>query len=289
MMKYIFILNAHGSYNILNEYERIRTICDSMLLDYKIEVNDTVSTDKILEKYRGNHDVIYAVGGGGMINRVVNGIVGTNNYFAYIPKGTGNDFDRTIKKLDLENVIKGIDLVKINDRYFINVACFGIDAKIANDDRFIRNKMIPASMRYNASVISNFLTYKPVRFEIETSGYKSKRNFTTVVAANGMYYGGGYMVSPFSKLDNGMISLYMVDDVPRLKMAKLILEMKDGKHICYPEVHMINTNKVTIRANQLVEANIDGEKLCSDVFEIEMAKEKVKLYNDRILRKILSN
>ena len=91
IMKYIFILNAFGKESVFSLYQDIRLVAGSMGIDYKIEVNsENKSTEQILKKYQDTRDIIVAVGGDGMINKVLNGIIDTDNYFSYCitKKGT---------------------------------------------------------------------------------------------------------------------------------------------------------------------------------------------------------
>jgi diacylglycerol kinase family enzyme len=49
-----------------------------------------------------------------MVNRVLNGIAGTDNILGIIPLGSGNDFYRSVEK-DLKEYYNTCDLIKIND------------------------------------------------------------------------------------------------------------------------------------------------------------------------------
>lgn len=85
--------------------------------------------------------------------------MGSENYLGVIPVGTGNDFYKSILKQNTEMYEK-IDVAQINDKYFINIACFGIDADVGNNTKIIKNKLIPIKQRYNASLIYTFLNTK---------------------------------------------------------------------------------------------------------------------------------
>ena len=287
-MKYIFVLNKFGKKGIYEIYRRIQFAAEDLGLDYDIEINDTnYSTADILEKYKDDRKIIVAVGGDGMINTVLNNIVDTDNILSYIPYGTGNDLDRTVK-LELDEGINKVDLVRINDKYFINIACFGIDADIANDDRFIHNKKIPESMRYNAGVIYHFAKYKGRHMIVDIDNETIDKKFSTVVVANAKYYGGGYKIAPNSHIADGKLNVYLADNLNRLALAKLVLSTKDGSHIQSKHVRMIKTDKVTIKCDEEIESNIDGEILKGDTFNIELLPKKIELCNDqRLIDKVL--
>ena len=79
------------------------------------------------------------------------------------------------------------DVAQINDKYFINIACFGIDADVGNNTKIIKNKLIPIKQRYNASLIYTFFKYKNKEAEFTSKEEKQQGKFTTIVIANGMY------------------------------------------------------------------------------------------------------
>ena len=290
-MRYVFLIN---SFSIKNDVDKlidsISKACEELELDYKIEVNSpNKSTEKILDSYKLDNSVIIAVGGDGTINRVLNKLVGTKNVLGYIPYGTGNDFYRTNKEL-LEQGINNIDLIRINHRYFINVACFGIDADIANNEDIIHSKLIPKSQRYNASIVKNFLNYKPRHLTIYADGERYEGDYTTVALCNARYYGGGYKIGTNALLDDGLIDVYMADKMPKLEMAKLILGMKKGKHENHPLLKVVKAKKLFINSKESITCNIDGDKLSDRCFDVEVIPNGISVYyNQELIDKILND
>lgn len=283
-MKYIFILN---SFTLKTEVEkikrRIEEYCTKENMKFIIEINsEEVSTESIVAKYRDQKNILLAVGGDGMVNRVLNGIAGTDNILGIIPLGSGNDFYKSVEK-DLKEYYNTCDLIKINDRHFINVACFGIDADVANKKGEVTSKLIPKSQRYNASLLKTFSQYKCRNLEIEINGETLSGEYTTVVVCNGVYYGNGYKISPNSNPTNGLLDVYVVDKVNKLRMVNLILKMKEGNHLNEKEVHHYQTNKIIIKSPTSFVANIDGEELFDRRFEIEVSKDGIMLYYDKSL------
>ncbi|MBQ6559266.1 MAG: hypothetical protein IJL85_00360 [Erysipelotrichaceae bacterium] len=277
-MKYLYVVNRF--YFKEKTDEIIKTLEKVSLefgRDFEILVNDTIG-DALLNKemFKDRECIVTALGGDGSVNRILNNIVDTKNILSYIPIGTGNDFYRGNLEV-LENGIHDVDLIRINDTWCINIACFGIDADIANDDRFIHNKLIPESMRYNAAVVYHFLTYNGRRMKISCNDEVYDRDYTTVVVANSRYYGSGYKVSPFSEIDDGMMEVYLVDRLNKANMAKVILSMKDASHLKNPAVKALQTDRLVISADTPFTANIDGELLTADRFEIQIIPKKVRL------------
>lgn len=282
-MKYIFVINSFTLKDEINEViHRIKDFCIRKNMEFEVEINnEDNSTEDIVKKYRKCGYTIVAVGGDGMINRVLNALVGTNNTLGFIPCGTGNDFYRSASK-EIKKETEECDVIKINDRYFINVACFGIDADVANNKGLIKSKMIPKSQRYNVSVINSFLKYEPRHFVLKMNNEEIEGDFATVAVCNGGYYGSGYNISPNFKLNNGLIDVYAVEDDNKFNIMKMILSMKKGKHEKYKKVHKFQTNKLTLIANNEINSNIDGEELVSKKFNIEV-KGKIKIYMNKEL------
>ncbi len=288
-MKHIFLLNQFSLKQKTPIVRKaIEEVCNAKQMDYLIEQNsEEESTEDILAKYHDSKNVIIAIGGDGTINRVLNGIAGTPNVLGYIPYGTGNDFYRTNKELLTEEINK-IDLVRINEKYFINIACFGIDADIANNSDIVHSSWIPKKQRYNMSLLYHFLKYKAKKMQVDINNDTTSDEFTTIAVCNARYYGGGYKISPHSSLTDGLLEVYLVTKTTKPKMAKVILSMKDGSHEKSPLINRIQTDHLTITSDKPISANIDGEELTSDSFNIEIIPEGIEVYyNQSLIDEIL--
>lgn len=283
-MKYVFLLNLYSLKDKLNTVKKaIEDICITKELDYKFEINsEHSSTEEILKKYKNSSNLIMAVGGDGTINRVLNGIVGTKNILGYVPYGTGNDFYRSNKEL-LQEGFNKIDLVNVNNRYFINVACFGIDAEIGNNNDFVHSKFIPKKLRYTMSLLYHFLTYKDREYTIKINDEVYKDLYTTVTVCNGKYYGGGYKIGYNSLLDDGLIDVYLVPKLNKIDTAKLILGMNKGKHETSKKVKKIPTTNLIITSPKEVECNLDGELIVDKRFDISIIPDGIEVYYDQKL------
>lgn len=287
-MKYVFLINSFGLKERTSKaLDKIKEVCKKLKLDYEIEINSEIrSTEDILENYKDSENIIFAIGGDGIINRVLNAIVDTKNILGYIPYGTGNDFYRCNKEL-LNQGINKIDLVQINDRYFINIACFGIDADIANNGEIIHNKHIPKRERYNISLLYNFIKYRAREAKVEIDEDTYMDRYTTIAVCNGRYYGGGYKIAPNSQLNDGLVDVYLVRKMHKISMAKLILSMKDAKHEKSPNVNKIQTDKLTIKSDKEIASNIDGEILTAKEFNIKVIPKGIRVYYDEELIDLL--
>ncbi len=270
-MKYIFLLNRYSLKDNLDSVsKKIESICKEKKYEYVIEVNNSdCSTEDIVRSYKGKKVILCAVGGDGIINRVLNSMDKKNNIISFIPYGTGNDFYKSCLE-EYQDGLNSCDLIRINDKYFINIACFGIDADIANHSDIIHSKWIPKSQRYNASLLYNFLKYKVRHMEVVIDDEVIENDYTTIALCNGKYYGGGYRIGYYSELDDGFIDVYLVPKLPKIGMAKLILGMNKGKHEKDSRIKKYTIQKLLIRSKDDITCNIDGEEYTNHQFEIEV-------------------
>ena len=279
-MKYVFILNeTAGQGRCKKILPNIEKECNKRNLEYEIQyITKDITGAEIAKKYKDEENIIYVVGGDGTITRTIEGIVGTKNKLGIIPAGSGNDTYKAIKELPKgENLI---DLAKINDTYFINVACTGIDAEVGNNVDILRNKKIPTSQLYNASIIYTFIKFKFRKVKLKTSVKTIEDKYTILSVCNGAYYGGGYNIAPKSQLTDGILDIYYAEKMSKIKMIPLILRVRSGKHEGKRRVHKFRTNHVEIDLDKEVTFNVDGEKLTDKHFVVDVLPKAIKVYND---------
>lgn len=279
-MKYIFIVNSiagKGKYKKI--LPNIEKICKEEKREYEIRyITENLSGTDIAKQYKEKENIIYIVGGDGTLTRTLPGIVGTKNKLAVIPTGSGNDTYKAIKNLPKgENLI---DLGKINDTYFINVACTGLDADVGNNIELLRNTIIPTSQLYNASIIYTFIKFKFKKVLFKTNIKTISSKYSIISICNGGYYGGGFNIAPKSQLTDGLLDIYYVEKMNKLKMIPLLLKLKKGKHEGKRRVHKFRTNHIELEIEDDVTFNVDGEKLTNNKFIIDIIPKAITVYND---------
>ena len=279
-MKYIFIINNNaGKKTYKKLLPKIEQACKKRNIEFEIRyIDKEKNASDIANEYKNEENVIYVVGGDGTINIALSGIIGTKNKLGIIPAGSGNDTYRTIK-----NLPKGetkIDLGQINYKYFINVACIGIDADVANNTDIVKNLKIPPSQIYNVSIIYTFIKYKFKKIKVKTQVKQIDDYYSILSICNGGFYGGGFNIAPKSKLTDGLFDVYYAEKMPKIKMLPLLLRVKKGKHEGKRKIHKFRTNHIEIDLNENVTFNVDGEKLTDNHFIIDIIPETIWVYND---------
>lgn len=279
-MKYIFIVNeGAGKGKCKKILPNIESECNKRKIEYEIRyITEEKSGYDIGLEYKNEENIIYVVGGDGTLTITLPALIGTKNKLGIIPTGSGNDTYRTIKKLEQRETL--IDLGKINDKYFINVACTGIDAEIGNNIDKLRSTLIPRSQLYNASIVYTFFSFKHKKMKMRSKVKNLDAEYTILSFCNGTYYGGGFKIAPKSRITDGLLDIYYAERMPKLKMIPLILKLKKGKHEGKRRVHKFRTNHVELELEEEITFNVDGEKLTDKKFIIDVLQNAITVYND---------
>lgn len=285
-MKHIFIVNPiSGKGKTLKAVDRIKKVCEEENLDYEIHFTEyPKDATKIARKYRFTKNIIYSVGGDGTLNEVLNGIVGTKNLLGVIPAGSGNDFYKTLSKIDEEYPV--IDIGKVNDRYFINIISIGIDAEVANNVSLMKKRKVPTNQIYNASLIYTFFKYKYKDIELSIDEKEQKKGKCTILTiCNGQVYGGGYKIAPSAKLTDGYFDVYYVEKVNKPQLPSLINMLKQGIHEKHNKVHKSQATKIKFKCDKELVCNIDGEIMTAKKFNVKIIPNAITIYNNKELIK----
>lgn len=278
--KYIFILNPIGrkGKNKVLEVE-IRALCEKRQIPYEIRhTYRSGSATKIAKEYENEECVIYAVGGDGLISEVVNGIVGTKNVLGILPAGSGNDFYRTVEK-QITKTTK-VAVGKINQKYFINTCCLGMDADVGSNAFRVRRMGVPRNMLYTASILYTFFHFKYPKVRIQLDDKVLDESITIFALCNGQYYGGGYHIAPFANLTDDFFDVYKVKKISRFRILFYLLKMKKGKHTKYKVIESFRAKKIKVISEEKIRFNRDGEMLSGKEFEIEILPKEISIYRD---------
>ena len=271
-MKHLFIVNpVAGKGKTLNCIPQIENFFKNNKASYCIEVTERPghSISIVKNHLHESESRVYSVGGDGTLNEILNGMIGRIGSLGIIPKGSGNDFIKSLgvsyKSGDImERTIKGreipVDIGRVNGRYFINIASVGFDAEVAhNAVKYKKLPFIPGSLAYILSTIITAIRKKNNLLEIKIDDQLIKTNILLVAIANGKYYGGGVMPAPEASLDDGMFDICLVEDMPVRKILRFLPKYINGQHKDIDGVHFFRSRNVSIRSNTDIVMNIDGE------------------------------
>lgn len=235
-------------------------------------VNDFIKSD-----YK--HKIIILLGGDGSLNEVANLCYGHDIALGLIPTGPGNDFAKNFDYEDfkLEDTFdintKAIDLIKINDKYCVNVTSLGFDTEVLlRAYQYLEKDKTLGKRAYIKAVRDQIfhLTYNNLSMNLvlaDDSNLSFRDEFLISALCNGSYYGSGFNPAPSAKIDDGIINLVLAKKFPVLFLPSLILKYKKGNHQSSKYLSELKVKSGTIKADKEFLANIDGE-----IFKTEQIK-----------------
>ena len=243
-----------------------------------IEWSGTVYPGHAIElaKKSAGYDLVIAMGGDGTVHEVMNGLMQISEsqrpILGVVPVGSGNDFAHSLNVSitpteALTCAIHGepasVDLGLMTDQhgrqeYFDNTLGIGFGAIVT-----IRSHRIPllrGFLMYLSAVIQTIvLDHNPIAMQIETDQEHWNQKVIYLVICNGPREGGGFLIAPDAKIDDGVFHYAMITDVSRPMMFRIVPEVMKGTHGRFKQVKMGTCKKFTLSADRPLYIHADGE------------------------------
>ena len=222
-------------------------------------------------------DLVIAMGGDGTSHEVMNGLMQLPSekrpVMGVVPIGSGNDFAYSIGitqkashalayALKAENV-RAVDIGLMTDEngrkeYFDNTLGIGFDAVVT-----IRSHKLPivkGFVMYLTAVIQTILlNHNPAKVTVEADSGNWQDQLLMLTLCNGPREGGGFMLSPDSKNDDGKLESVAVTKVSRTTMFRLVPEFMKGTHMRFKQVRMGDFKKMSLTSDRPLYIHADGE------------------------------
>jgi len=236
---------------------------------------------KYAEAWKEEEVRVFACGGDGTVNEVLNGIMGHENAaLGVVPIGSGNDFAKNLggvklcrniraqlqgesRPTDVLNYAGLIDGEQVN-RYADNMFNIGFDCNVADTASQLKQKpLIAGSFAYLLAIFSMLIEKKGANVRIEADGkILSEGPILLNSYANGPYCGGGIKSNPYSDLHDGLMDVNVIHNVSRRRFLSLLPAYMKGTHM---ELEGIEEIIDTYRVSEVKVTPIDGTmRLCTD-------------------------
>jgi len=222
-------------------------------------------------------DLVVAMGGDGTVHEVMNGLMQVpaekRPAMGIVPIGSGNDFAYAMGITNkspqaLANALKGeniqtVDIGLITDEYgrkeyFDNTLGIGFDAVVT-----IRSHKLPivkGFLMYLTAVIQTIImNHNAAKMQIETESLKWEQDVIMLTLCNGPREGGGFMLSPNSKNNDGKMEFLTVKKVSRATMFRLVPEFLKGTHMRFKQIQMGEFKTFKLSSNLPMYIHADGE------------------------------
>lgn len=267
-----FILNPRsgvlgGKRSIIRQIDRIWGDADR---SYRILVTTRPGEGTRLasaEAERGC-DLIVAVGGDGTLNEIVRGVLGSDVCVGLIPAGSGNGFARHWQ-MPLDPVIacNGLlhprivhcDIGKADKYLFLVTFGCGLDAIIS--DRYARST-VRGMASYFYHGFRAFLDYSSPEIRVHANDHIEYNGRPLLLTfANTRGYGGGTIIAPQARADDGLLDLCIIDPLSLKTSLVHLREIFSGSVERIPGYHHTQVREALLIRKEDGPIHVDGEPL----------------------------
>ncbi|MBO0378058.1 diacylglycerol kinase [Staphylococcus warneri] len=230
------------------------------------EGDATLEAERALKQ---QYDILIVAGGDGTLNEVVNGIAEQPNRpkLGVIPMGTVNDFGRALQLPNdimgaLDVIIEGhstkVDIGKMNNRYFINLAAGGQLTQVSYETPS-KLKSIVGSFAYYIKGFEMLPQMKAVdlRIEYDDKVFQGEALLFLLGLTNSM--AGFEKLVPDAKLDDGYYTLIIVEKANLAELGHIMTLASRGEHTKHPKVIYEKAKSINISSYTEMQLNVDGE------------------------------
>jgi YegS/Rv2252/BmrU family lipid kinase len=214
-------------------------------------------------------EVTVTLSGDGLIGCVV-GVLREfpGSVLGILPGGRGND---TARMLDIPpaidpacavvagGVTRDLDIGDVEGRSFIGIASLGFDSdanRIANaaPARLGRLVYVYGAMRALAA-------WRHATFELHLDGEPLSCTGYSVAACNSGRYGGGMLLAPDARLDDGLLDVVLIGAHSKRHFLRTMPRVFRGTHVNHPAVRVLRARELRVDADRPLTVYADGDPI----------------------------
>ncbi|HHP7236987.1 diacylglycerol/lipid kinase family protein [Longibacter sp.] len=212
---------------------------------------------------------IIVLGGDGTLNEVVNGFFDADEPIApdasLLPLGggTGSDFLRTLRELpdrptgNAGTDVHPVDLMRVSytnvhgdvrTRYAINIASMGLGGLVVRRVQSVeQRRFIGGTVAYFAAIIRCLQDYEHDDVRVIADGTDTGvHRVRNIAVANARYFGGGLQIAPHAVVDDGVLDVVLLDNVPFRRLLRDARRIYAGEHTGLPYIRPLRARSLTI-------------------------------------------
>jgi YegS/Rv2252/BmrU family lipid kinase len=233
---------------------------------------------------------IVVAGGDGTINKAVNFMKkhNINVPLGVIPAGTSNDFalhlgvygdiDKAVDRI-IEGNVEGVDIGKVNDRYFVNILAAGMFSGTSHKtDKRLKEMLGHAS--YFITAAREPFEQKPFKIRIETEDGIVEEDVVVVMIFNGSSVGRINLFSDNSSVQDGLLDIVILRNGKMVETLKILNEFEDGKFVNNDNVAYLKEKKfkISLVEGKCTTTDADGDEGPMLPFDVECVEKGIDMF-----------
>ncbi len=271
MKKVKFIYNPFSGENtILNDIDTVIKVHEKegyIVVPHRISFD--IELERAFDDIDETYEYIIVAGGDGTVDTVVNTMkgLGINLPLAILPTGTANDFAKFIgMPYDVEkacqNILnstpKPVDIAKINEKYFINVASTGLFTDVSQKtDVNLKNTI--GKLAYYIKGIEQLPNFRSLKIQVDSEEMNFDGEMYLMLVFNGQT-AGNFKLATQAEVDDGKLDVIIIKAIMIRELIPLFIRILKGEHLDDPNVIYFKARKIHIECHEDIVTDIDGER-----------------------------
>ncbi len=226
----------------------------------------------------GAHQILVIAGGDGTLQAAVTGLLedgDPSTPIVVVPLGTGNDIARSLGVPGAEAALseigksqaKSIDTIKLKCRSHggqrtiraLSLASVGITGELLKRTTPRVKRLFGPRLAYYDGLIRALWQTCPSPISVAWDSQTLKREFLLVGASNGEFAGGGMRLAPGARLDDGEMTITLIERMGRLEACMQLRKLARGRHTGHPKVRSFTTSTLSVSTEIGLDVAADGE------------------------------
>jgi len=221
----------------------------------------------LIHAHHAGRDLAIIGGGDGTMSLAAEALIAHRLALGILPLGTANDLARSLAiptslqgacEVIAQGWLQPIDLGKVNDRLFFNVASLGLGAAVQRFHRGERKRRWKV-LSYVFSLADAFKVTRSFHAEIECDGKRQRLRCIHLAVGNGRHYGGGMTIAEDAAIDDGMLDLYALRPQSFSELLMLAPALRWGTHGQAERTLALRGCRIRVETTRPMRINADGE------------------------------
>lgn len=268
---------------------QVEKILDEKHIDYRVHKTEYAghATELARELSRLPDTKIIVLGGDGSFHEVLCGIENFNNVtLGIVACGSGNDFIRKSghpKEVDkavdviLQGKSKYYDFIDLGKYRCLNVAGTGMDVDVLV--KYAQVKRLKGSAAYMYALLYTLLHTRFHKLRLTIDGKVSDHSVFMIGVGNGAFFGGGMPICPNAVVDDGKLSVVVVNQFSKWIYPVMLIKFLRGKILDSKYTEEYEVSEVKIEAlDDITKIELDGEIIDDQVLNCRVVSNTLKIF-----------
>ena len=248
--------------------------------------------EAVADARRGTVEAIVAGGGDGTVNEVFAASLAAEPpdmcSFGVLPLGTANDFARSAGipvddltaslRLVVDTPARAIDVGSLNGRVFVNLLSGGFGSRVTVEtDPELKRRL--GGLAYVVTGVTRFRELSASQGRFRAEGFEWEGSFLALAIGNGRQAGGGIVLCPEARIDDGLLDLTILPDlVGDARLDAFTQLFRQGAVAI--DALQVKTRSAWIEydSHDELHINLDGEPLKTRHFRVECRPASLRVH-----------